>query len=198
MGIRETIKGCTNAVNIKDNIVVHGSRKDHDGHLRKVLATLQKKGITLRPDKCKLRKPEVKWFGFIFSKAGMSADPEKCKIIREWPCPKSGKEVKSFLQTVQFSAKFLGGTSGQDSYPMLTEPLRNLTKKNATFIWGSTEQRSFDKIKERLCSERVMAPYDIKRKTRLYVDSSPVGTQAQWTISGGDGDLGLLITFIPI
>ena len=79
---------------------------------------------------------KVKWFGFIFSKAGMSSDPMKCSIIKEWPRPKSGKEVKSFLQTVQFNAKFLGGSTEGDSYPVLTEPLRRLAKKHATFIWA--------------------------------------------------------------
>ena len=70
--IRETIKGCKNAVHIKDDIVVHGSKDTHDKHLKVVLDTLQKKGITLRPDKCKIKQTEVKWFGHIFSKAGMS------------------------------------------------------------------------------------------------------------------------------
>jgi hypothetical protein len=50
--------------------------------------------------------------------------------------PNSGKEVKSFLQTVQFNAKFLGGSPGADSYPVVTEPLRSLTKKHAVFVWG--------------------------------------------------------------
>ena len=157
---------------------MHGAGENHDGFLRNTLRTLQEKGITLRPDKCKLRKSEIKWFGYIFSKAGMSTDPDKCKVIKEWARPKSGKEVKSFLQTVQFNAKFLAGTGDQESYPALTEPLRNLTKKNATFVWGTTQQRSFDEIKKRLCSERVMTPYDTQRKTRMYVDSSPAGTQA--------------------
>ena len=176
--IRETIKDCPNTVHIKDDIVIHGTRGNHDGFLRNTLRTLQEKGITLRPEKCKLRKSEIKWFGYIFSEAGMSTDPDKCRVLKEWVRPESGKEVKSFLQTVQFNAKFLGGTDDQDSYPALTEPLRNLTKKNATFVWGTAQQRSFDEIKKRLCSERVMTPYDTERKTRMYVDSSPVGTQA--------------------
>ena len=176
--IRETIKNCPNTVHIKDDIVVYGTRENHDGFLRNTLRTLQEKGITLRPDKCKLRKSEIKWFGYIFSKAGMSTDPDKCKVIKEWARPKSAKEVKSFLQTVQFNAKFLAGSDDQESYPTLTEPLRDLTKKNATFVWGTKHQRSFDEITKRLCSERVMAPYDTKRKTRMYVDSSPAGTQA--------------------
>ena len=109
----------------------------------------------------------------------MSPDPEKCDIIKNWPAPASCKEVKSFLQTVQFNAKFLGAEKvGEKTYPELTEPLRALTKKNARFVWGKNEQSSFQEIKDRLCSDRVLAAYDTERETRLYCDSSPVGTQA--------------------
>ena len=65
----------------------------------------------------------------------MSPDPEKCNIIHQWPAPKSVAEVKSFLQTVQFNSKFLTGQQGEASYPELTKPLRDLTKKNAKFRW---------------------------------------------------------------
>ena len=114
----------------------------------------------------------------LFSKGGMSPDPDKCLIIKEWPAPTSTAEVKSFLQTVQFNAKFLGGEPGSVSYPELTAPLRSMTKKHARFIWGLREQTSFEELKARLCSERVLVPYDTKRKTRMYVDSSYLGTQA--------------------
>ena len=108
----------------------------------------------------------------------MSPDPDKCKVIKNWPAPKNNSEVKSFLQTVQFNSKFLGGEHGEKSYPEITEPLRALTKKNAHFIWGTREQDSFDEIKRRLCSNRVLKGYETERDTRLYVDSSPIGTQA--------------------
>ena len=113
-----------------------------------------------------------------YSKEGMSTDPEKCRVIKDWPAPKSNAEVKSFLQAVQFNAKFLGGEPGEISYPELTEPLRALTKKYARFRWGNKEDSAFNEIKKRLCSDRVLTPYDTKLKTRLYVDSSPTGTQA--------------------
>jgi hypothetical protein len=176
--IRTIIKSCPNAVHIKDDIIVHGQGKEHDGFLRKVLQTLSDHNVTLRPDKCELGKPEVKWFGNIYSKEGMSPDPEKCSVIRNWPAPKSCSEVKSFLQTVQFNSKFLGGNPGEKSYPELTEPLRELTKKNAHFIWGHRQNEAFEEIQIRLCSNRVLAPFDTSRQTRMYVDSSPVGTQA--------------------
>ena len=52
-----------------------------------------REGIILRPNKCHLGQPQVKWFGYIFSKDGMLPDPEKCSIIKNWPAPKSSSEV---------------------------------------------------------------------------------------------------------
>ena len=179
--IRQIVSCCKNAIHIKDDILVHGKGKVHDDYLENTLSVLEDNGITLRPQKCYLGQTEVKWFGNIYSKEGMSPDPEKCKIIRNWPAPTNCSEVKSFLQTVQFNAKFLGGKPGESSYPDLTAPLRLMTKKNAHFRWGKVEQNSFEEIKNRLCSERVLVPYDTEKDTRLYVDSSPIGTQATVT-----------------
>jgi len=176
--IRETIQTCNNAVHIKDDIIVYGVGKQHDTDLEQVLSTLQDKGLTLRPEKCELGKPEITWFGNVYSKHGMSPDPEKCRIIKQWPAPKSKEEVKSFLQTVQFNAKFLNGRPGEASYPELTEPLRKLTRKYIRFSWGEKQECSFQELKKRLCSDRVLVPFDTSLRTRVYVDSSFAGTQA--------------------
>ena len=76
---------------------------------------------------------------------------------------------------------FLSGKGHELSYPELTKPLRELTRKNAKFHWGATESNAFHQLENRLCSEDVLVPYDTKLPTRLYVDSSPVGTQASRT-----------------
>ena len=77
----------------------------------------------------------------------MSPDLDKCKIIREWPGPQSRAEVKSFLQTIQFNAKFLCGKPGEASYPEVTEPLRNLTQKNTKFVWEPEQAWAFNELK---------------------------------------------------
>ena len=144
--ISEIVSNCENAIHIKDDILVHGVGNQHDAYLEKVLHTLKDSNITLRPDKCYLGKPEVKWFGNIYSKDGMSPDPDKCEIIRNWPAPTCCSEVKSILLTVQFNVKFIGGETGEKSYPEVTEPLRALTKKNARFVWGHKEKCAFQEI----------------------------------------------------
>ena len=109
----------------------------------------------------------------------MSPDPDKCKIIKQWPQPKSSAEVKSCLQTAQFNAKFLAGKHGDISYPELTKPLRDLTKKNVRFHWGQEQEEAFQQIKDKLCSDDILVPYDTSLETRLYIDFSPIGTQAR-------------------
>ena len=96
--IREAIKDCKNIIHIKDNILVFGAGQEHDKYLEDVLQTLQEKGITLRPEKCRLGQPEVKWFGNTYSKYRLSPDPEKCAVIQNWPTPTSNAEVKAFYK----------------------------------------------------------------------------------------------------
>ena len=176
--MREAIAKCTKAINIKDDIIIHGKDEEHDRNLEETFKALQSRNLTLRLTKCFLGKPEVKWFGNIYSSKGMSPDPEKCMVIKNWPEPKSCAEVKSFLQTVQFHSKFLQGKPGEMSYPEITKPLRELTKKGSKFKWEKEQKHSFHTLKFRLCSDDVLAPYDTNLPTRLYVDSSPIGTHA--------------------
>ena len=116
-------------VQIKDDIVIHGKGKAHNDRLKLFLARLEKHGLTLRREKCKLGVPEVLWFGHIYDKDRMSVDPEKVRIIKDWPRPKDKAGVKSFLQTVQFCKVFMS-PMGDRAHVDVTLPLRRLTAKS--------------------------------------------------------------------
>ena len=115
---------------IKDDILVHGVGQEHDESLRACLKRLYERGIRLRREKCKLGQQAVMWFGHIYSKQGMSPDPAKVEHIRAWPAPTSKDEVKSFLQTVQFVAQFIGqGVVGEASGVRLQKGGRDQKQK---------------------------------------------------------------------
>ena len=126
---------------IKDDLVVHGIGQEHDDRLDAVLQRLQEFGLTLRLKKCQFGLPEVKWFGNIFSNQGMSPDPDKVKDIKAWPAPAYKSEVKSFMQTCQFSQSFMRPGGGR-TYAQVTEPLRKLTGKNVRFVWSQACKKS--------------------------------------------------------
>ena len=68
--------------------------------------------------------------------------------------------------------------------------MRRLTSKHTRFTWSKKCQDSFVELKELLMSDRVMANYDPKRRTRLYCDDGPqgvAGTVAQeYEVEGVD------------
>ena len=177
--IKTVVQGCEGIAQIKDDILVYGTGEEHDIRLRAVLERFRDAGLTLRKEKCYLGVPEVKWFGMIYSEEGMTADPEKTAVIKNWPSPKTVKDVKSFLQTVQFNAVYMAAEEPEEmNYPELTAPLRLLTRRKTKFTWTAQHEEHFQKIKDRLCSDRVMVPYDPARSTRLYSDGGPEGCQA--------------------
>ena len=98
------LPGCTS---IHDNTVVWGSTPEkHVENLDKCLKRLQGKGLTLRREKCTFGAIFESWFGTVFSKSGMSADPRKIKTSRKLVPPQNNNDVNSFLQACQFNARF--------------------------------------------------------------------------------------------
>ena len=89
----------------------------------------------------------------------MRADPEKTKIIEDWPRPQTVKEVKSFLQTVQFNNIYMAAErEDEKTYPGLTAPFRALTKRGVKFSWNEELEENFKIIRAMLASDRVMVP----------------------------------------
>ena len=175
--IRRILDGVEGVQQIKDDLVVYGLGQGHDDRLEQVLKRFDEFGLTLRAGKCQFGVPEVKWFGQIYSKHGMSPDPDKVDVIKQWKAPVDKSEVKSFLQTCQFSQPFMRPGNGR-TYSDVTAPLRRLTAKSVRFVWDQKCQDSFEELKCLLSSDTVLANYDPKLPTRLYVDHGPRGVAA--------------------
>ena len=82
--IKMVLAGCEGCEQIKDDVLVYGDAETHDLRLRAVLERFREAGLTLRKEKCQLSQTQVKWFGMIYSEQGMSEDPEKTAVIRNW------------------------------------------------------------------------------------------------------------------
>jgi len=60
----------------------------------------------------------------------------------------------------------------------VSEPLRQLTKKDQPFQWLPQHERSFNQIEELLTSAKATAYFDPKKETELITDASPTGLSA--------------------
>ena len=119
----------------------------------------------------------MKFFKKVFSREGISPDPDKVAALKIAGPPQSAAQVQSFLFFAGATADFMEG------FIQATAPLRELLKVNAKFQWTPGCQRLFERGQEMLTDDTVMAhfrgPYfDPGRKTRLKTDVGPSGMAA--------------------
>ena len=168
--VEQLLSGIPGCKNMADDILVYGCTKDeHDRNLRLVLNRLKEHGATLNKDKCTFGQQSVKFYGHIFSAAGVKADPKKIQDVCTAPAPTNSSEMSSFLGMAQYLAKYI------PNYSTLTAPLRELTHQNVPWVWGDVESEAYQKLKDELTSSRVMTYFDPTMSIDIYVDASPVG-----------------------
>ena len=69
-------------VYFNDILIYSRTQEQHVGHLRQVLRTLK---TYVNPKKCAFCTERVVFLRFVISSKGVFADPEKVKVIIEWP-----------------------------------------------------------------------------------------------------------------
>ena len=161
--IRETLEGIDGAINISDDILVFGkTHSEHNRNLAAVFQRLREKRLTLNKSKCEYSKDKLEFFGYVFSKDGISPDPKKVKDVVNLQTPSTASEVRSLLGMTNYCSRFI-----QD-YATKTEPLRKLTHKDQPWCWTAEHDRSVSHLKEALVSAPVTAYFCL-----LYTSPSP-------------------------
>ena len=170
--IRVMLAGIPCQLNMTDDILVYGrTREEHQRNLMAVLKRLEENGLTLSLEKCQFYRDQLTFFGLRFSASGVSPTEDRRKAIIEATEPLDAKELKSFLCSMQFSARFI------DNFCTLTEPLMRLTRAGVIWKWGEVEQAAFEAIKNAV-STKSLAYFNCKWQTEVVVDASPVGVCA--------------------
>ncbi|KAI8486535.1 hypothetical protein Bbelb_357700 [Branchiostoma belcheri] len=165
-----------------DDIIVFSSNfDDHLARLDLVFTRLRAHGLKLRPNKCHLFKRRVKYLGHIVSERGVATDPEKCAVLRDWPVPKTSKQVKSFLGFCSYYRRFV------KDFSKIAQPLHKLTigqnkkgrkQSTAKFEWSTECQQAFDTLRSRLMGADILAYPDFELPFILYIDASHDGLGA--------------------
>ena len=173
--INEQVGDIQGVINISDDtgIIVFGETQEkHDEALEALFRRLLSVGLTVNKEKCEFNKKSLEFFRFVFSRKGISPDPQKIKTIQVAKPPSSTTEVRSFIGMASYCAKFIPNFSDN------TKPLRELTKKNVNFKLTEKERESFKQVKQMLTSDTVMAYFNGTKQMELTTDASPWGLSA--------------------
>ena len=104
----DTIEGLNGVLHIRDDFTVFGKDiNDHDSALRNLLQRFREFGLTFNLKKCKLRLPQIEFFGFVFSEDGIKPSPSRVEALQRMDPPRSVSEVKSLLGMAQYSSRFI-------------------------------------------------------------------------------------------
>jgi len=153
-----------------DDVIVFGPNFDTTlSNLEVVLSRLRNANLKLKPSKCKLFQQSVEFLGHIVSSKGVSCDPKKIEAVKNWPRPKTVKEVRSFLGFAQYYRKFIR------QFSILAGPLYDLTKKRVKFQWNDSCEKAFELIKSRLTESPILAYPTRDDKFILDTDASAYG-----------------------
>ena len=71
-------------------------------YIHGVLERLREEKLLINLKKCSFVKRELVYLGFIVSAKGLKMDPEKVKVILEWPTPRFMTRVISFNGLASF------------------------------------------------------------------------------------------------
>ena len=103
------------------------------------------------------------FLGHMVSDRGIEVDPDKIKAILDMPVPRTEKEIRGFLDRLQYINRFI--TRLID----ICEPIFHLLRKNPLKVWNDDCQLAFERIKEYLLSPPVLVPPMSGRPLLLYL-----------------------------
>ena len=93
-------------------------------------------------------------------------EPNKLKIIQEWPQPLNLHELRNFIGMCSYYRRFI------EKISIIARPLHDLTKKKVKFQWTAKENKAFNELKKRLMYEPLLVLPNLKKTFEVHCDAS--------------------------
>jgi hypothetical protein len=153
-------------VYIDDINIASKTFEEHLEHLGQVFKWLENAGLKLSPEKCFFFKEELPFLGHVVSRKGINTNPEKLRIIEEFPIPRDLMQLRGFIALASYYRRFVKGFSS------IAEPLNRLLKKDTPYRWTKDQQEAFKKLKRCLTTLPILAYPDFEKPFIVFTDAS--------------------------
>ena len=111
------------------------------------------------------------YFGHVITGNGAEVDPEKIRLIAEWPKPTNVWETRGFLGVTGYYHKFV------HQYGAIVALLTQLLKKGS-FKWSEEANEAFEKLKKAMMSLPVLALPNFDQPFEIETNASGFGIGA--------------------
>lgn len=152
-----------------DDILVYSkSWEEHLVHLKAVFEILRANQLLAKQSKCTFGVTKIEYLGHVISAEGVSTDPSKSAAIKDWPIPKTVKQLRGFLGLAGYYRRFI------KDYGKISKPLTILLQKDG-FFWNADSETAFNTLKAALISAPVLALPDFMATFILETYASNTG-----------------------
>ena len=153
-----------------DDVLIFGPTLDsHLSRLEEVLDRVKEANLKIMPKKCNFLAESVCFLGHIVSGDGVRPNPTNVSKILGWKRPENASDIRSFVQTARYYARFVKGFSD------IAKPLTDLTCDKVAFAWSPECEEAFNKIKAALTGPEVMA-YPLEDGGEFILDTDASAT----------------------
>ena len=175
----QAIEGLAGVRTVANDLLIIGNGesvadavRDHDTKLEALLGRCRERGIKLNEAKISLKKTARPYIGHLLTSDGVKADPSKVEAKSNLTKPTDVPGVRRILGMTNYLAKFLPNLSD------VSEPLRQLTRKENEFSWSEIHDKAFENIKELVSSPPLLKYYEPDKPLVLQCDASEKGLGA--------------------
>jgi len=165
----DAVKSGNVVVYMDDILIANDTLEAHFNTLKIIFTILVENKLELRLEKCLFLVTEIEYLGYIVTREGIRPTDSGVAAVRNFPEPKTIKEVHSFVGLASYFRKFI------EKFAIIAKPLYLLLRKGVTFNFGEAERSAFQTLKLRLTEAPTLTIYNPKRYTELHCDASAHG-----------------------
>ena len=153
-------------VYLDDILIFSHTIEEHYDRLKSVFERFRLHNLKIEVSKCEFFCQSIKFLGHLISSHGILPDPEKIKVVQNYPKPTNPKQIKQFLGLSTFYRRFC------KDYAKIASPLSNLLRKNVEWHWNQEQETAFSSLKTALTTAPFLKYPDYSKDFILQTDAS--------------------------
>ncbi|XP_057976091.1 uncharacterized protein LOC131163516 [Malania oleifera] len=158
--------GKTMEAYVDDMLVKSLVAEQHCKDLRETFELLRQYHMKLNPSKCVFSVSVGKFLGFMVTRRGIEANPDKIRVLLEMEAPRTKKEIQILTGRIASLSRFIS-CSGDKGLPFF----KSLQKKGG-FKWGEEQAKAFELLKQYLRSPPLLTKAKNGEDLYLYIAST--------------------------
>ena len=158
-----------------DNFVIPAkTKKELEVRTIQFLKIVEKHNLCFKRSKCDFDIEEIPILEVVVGQGQVQIENNKIKAVKEWSIPTKVKEVKSFLEFINFYQRFIKNFSH-------IARLLNELKGKKKWKWTEEYQRTFEELKEKIMSQLIL--FLLKRDNKFRVETDASGYAIEGVLS---------------